>query len=131
LPGGAINGQACIPVEPSLFLMFISRREWMRHARELRKAEMRAENAERRLDELLNRWLTRQGSQGIPRALDATTPPQPPIPPQVRKVGGLTEDEFIEDLCDAGLTEGEARSKWRQATEAGLLPYQMEGELPS
>jgi hypothetical protein len=111
--------------------MWISAREWKRHAEALERAEQRAAAAEWRFHEITNRLLTKNGSMGIPHTPEATTQQQSAIPPQVKKVGGLTEGEFVEDLCDAGLTEGEARSKWKQATEVGLLPYQMEGELPS
>lgn len=111
--------------------MWLSRREWRRHARELLKAETRADNAERRLDELLNRWLTRQGSQGIQRATEAATPQQSILPPKSETISGWTEDEYIEELKASGKTEGEARASWEKSKTVGLLPFQMEGELPS
>ena len=52
-------------------------------------------------------------------------------PARVAIVGGITEQEFIDDLLDAGLDIATAKSRWKQAQEVGVLPYQMEGELPS
>lgn len=109
---------------------FITRREWGVHQRELERERKRAERAEYRYDELVNRMLTKQGSFGIAREPPDVTA-QSSVPVKPKTVGGLTEEEFIEDLVDSGLSEGEARAKWKHAQEIGILPYQLEGELPS
>lgn len=111
--------------------MWISRREWRRHVRELRKAERRAENAEYRFHELVNRHLTRQGSMGIPREPEAAAPQQSAVTSKAETVSGWTEEEYVEQLVSEGMVEGDARASWKRVKEVGLLPYQMTGELPS
>lgn len=104
-------------------------------ARELRRAERRADSAELFSRELINRWLTNQGCFGISReSVQASNPNAPPPVATTAKaevVNGVTEDEFIEDMVEAGMDEATARSRWKQAKSYNLLPYQTEGELPS
>lgn len=114
--------------------MWISRREWARHARELSRAERRASEAERFSRDLVNRWLTSRGSMGIahePQALGASASQPSSLPRPSEEVSGWSEEDFIQQLVDDGMSPTDARATWKRTREFKLLPYQMEGELPS
>jgi hypothetical protein len=110
---------------------WLSRREWARHVRELSRAERRAEEAERFSRDLVNRWLTSRGSMGIEHTPTLQTAQSSAAPHRSEEVSGWSEEDFIQQLVDDGMSPADARATWKRTREFKLLPYQMEGELPS
>lgn len=126
--------------------LWISKREWARHQRELNAALKRALDAEQRLEqerttkdatilELTSRFLTKQGSYGLTVADKAQSPTAKTEQPNKFIREPTAEDEarlnyYKQCYKEAGRSEEEAEQIWEQEMrgEQPRYPYE-ESEL--
>lgn len=104
---------------------FISKREWLRHERELSEAKARIQELERQNLHLLNSCLTKNGNFAMP-APPVPAPLAAEEPKPVKMVQGETEESFVKFQMECGYSRAEAQEMWERVASTGLMPWQWE-----